>query len=152
VALLRGSNSIYKRTKDIFPAESQGRSSESLRLEATFRSQAGHSRVSLNKLKQSNFAKYKDTTVGFVGQGQVFGDIDVVKKQNYMYSLRVAKANSSLFLIKASSFLQVIGQYGDTFEKLSKACEENDIRLLKQLTTVVFNKWYGNVTQEHQRV
>ena len=51
----------------------------------------------------------KDVTVGYLGRGNVFGDVDVVKKRNYLYTLKVNRAGSVLFKLKRQAFLEYFG-------------------------------------------
>lgn len=51
----------------------------------------------------------KNVTVGYLGKGYVFGDVDVVQKRNYMYTLKVARAGSALFKLKKSVYLEFFG-------------------------------------------
>lgn len=43
----------------------------------------------------------KNIGIGFLGAGNVFGDVDVVLKRNYVYSLKVNKVGSSVYILKA---------------------------------------------------
>jgi CRP-like cAMP-binding protein len=53
---------------------------------------------------KSRVGNYKNISLGYVGPGCVFGVIDVVKKRNYLYTFRAAKAGATLYLLKASAF------------------------------------------------
>lgn len=38
-----------------------------------------------------------NVTVGYLGKGNVFGDVDVVLNRSYLYSLKVNRTGSALF-------------------------------------------------------
>lgn len=65
-------------------------------------------------MRQKNF-NIKNVTVGFLGPGKVFGDVDVVMKRNYMYTLKVNVAGSIIYKLKAESFWRYFAQYKDSF-------------------------------------
>lgn len=79
-----------------------------------------------------------------MGKGNVFGDVDVVQKRNYVYSLKVNRRGSVLFKLKRQIFLDYFGQEREKFKEIKNACFETDFRLMKQLTVAVFGTWYSN--------
>ena len=74
---MRGSNSIFEKTSRLV-----GSKQNSISI--------------LHKVK-----KLKNIGIGFLGAGNVFGDVDVVLKRNYVYSLKVNKVGSSVYILKA---------------------------------------------------
>ena len=79
-------NRIYKRTKSLISAEGEN----------------------FNSIMRDYLKQYKAITVGFLGRGQLFGDIDVIKKRPYSFSLKVNSVGSTAYKIKTSDFFEYI--------------------------------------------
>jgi len=80
-------------------------------------------------------------TLGYLGKGSVFGDIDVVLKRNYQYTLRSDAQGCSAYFLKTSAFHEYFGFYKNSFQQMTRACLEQDLRLMKQLATVTYGMW-----------
>lgn len=61
-------------------------------------------------------------TVGFLGAGNVFGDVDVVLKRNYFYTLKSGAAGSSVYLLKSTAFHKFFAVYKDSYRQMIQAC------------------------------
>ena len=94
--------------------------------------------ISLKKLRANEFVNFKNTTVTCLGQGQIFGEIDVVHKRKYSYTLRCSKNDSKLYLVSAKAFHDILQ---NQIVRVRRNANEADCKLLKQLTAVVFAKW-----------
>ncbi len=73
----------------------------------------------------------------------MFGDLDVIKKRKYSYSLKANRVNSSLYILKASIFIDYFMRSKETFRRIIKITEETDLKLLKTLSANVFSKYSG---------
>lgn len=76
-------------------------------------------------------AKLQNVTVGYLGPGNVFGDVDVVMKRNYMYTLKSNSAGSSVYMLKATAFWKFFAVYKDSFRLIKTECLDCDLRLMK---------------------
>jgi CRP-like cAMP-binding protein len=56
--------------------------------------------------------------MGYLGPGNVFGDADIISKRSYMFSLRVKKEGSSLYLLKSDVFFKFFGQFKENFRAI----------------------------------
>ena len=63
-------------------------------------------RKSLLEKQKSKFnqASIKEVKVGIIGQGQSFGDIDVLRKRKYMYTLRTLSSDCQAYEISVKDF------------------------------------------------
>lgn len=68
-----------------------------------------------NTLKPRN-KTLKAVTVGYLGEGNVFGDIDVVLNRNYMFTLKSNSVDSEVYLLKKESFRKYFIVYKDSFK------------------------------------
>ena len=78
--------------------------------------------INSTKIKSANlrhqFKNISNLTVGYIGIGNVFGDADVIMNRNYLYTLKVATAKSSVYLLKAAHFWKFMPAFKDCFTKL----------------------------------
>jgi CRP-like cAMP-binding protein len=88
--MLRGSKTIYRKT--------------ALLTKTTKRSSLKH-----------KITKMTNITLGFLGKGSVFGDIDVVLKRNYLYTLRSGAQGCSAYFLKTSAFHEYFGFYKNSY-------------------------------------
>ena len=58
--------------------------------------------------------------MGYLGYGNVFGDVDVVLKRNYMFTLKVNTAGSTVYLLKSPSFWKYFAVYKESFKLITK--------------------------------
>ena len=64
---------------------------------------------------KNKVTKMTNITLGFLGKGSVFGDIDVVLKRNYLYTLRSGAQGCSAYFLKTSAFHEYFGFYKNSY-------------------------------------
>lgn len=115
--------------------------------------QQSRERVNFNAMKRTSLDRYKDIKIGIHGCGFVFGEVDtMLKHKTYQYSLRAAKSGSLVYLIDKKDFLKYAKQYPIISDVVNKMVRGKEYQMMKDLTRIVFNKWYADLLQENLKV
>jgi len=110
-------------------------------------------KVSLNVLKKSNIDRYRDIRVSIHGNGFVFGDYEAFTDQAaYQYTLRAVHAGATCYLMEKRDFLKFSRQFSQMGEAVAGSVHEKDMAMMRELTRVVFNRWYTDLLQENMKV
>lgn len=72
-----------------------------------------------------------------------FGDIDVGKNRNYLYTLRTASLNSKLYLFEASSFLSEVTRVAFNANEFFKHRDKLEEKWLNALGKSLTNVYRG---------
>ncbi len=82
-----------------------------------------------------------DITLGFIGPGSVFGDCDVVSKRPFRYTLKSNSMGCKYYVLKAQAFRKYCGHYEESYNHIVDVCLQQDLKLFKQLATIVYGLW-----------
>ena len=108
---------------------------------------------SLNSLKHSNLDRYKDIRISINGRGYVFGHYDAYTHQKkFQYSLRSNRKGAECYVMEKYDFMKFCKQYHTMAKTIESSIYDIDRNMMRQLTRVVFSKWYTDLLQENLKV
>ena len=119
--MLKGGNTVYKRSSQIAEASKTPK----------------HSGI----LRKGGTKQLSDITVGYLGVGNVFGDVDVVLNRPYMFTLQSNETGSQVYWLKKDAYKKYFLQYKESLKLIVQKCLETDRRLMKQLAIVTYGYW-----------
>lgn len=108
--------------------------------------------VNVNLFKDNQTGMLRNLRIGFIGQGQMFGENDAVRGVPYGFSLRTYSASCSLYLIKSETLLSFINNITGMKQQFKGLCEDKTKKQMEDLVRVVFSKWSVNRQQQSQTV
>jgi CRP-like cAMP-binding protein len=68
-----------------------------------------------------------------LGQGKLFGEIDLLFNRPYQFSLRVTENDSAIYTIENIKFESLINKNKDIFSAIIKHCKERNMILIGQI-------------------
>ena len=108
---------------------------------------------SLNTFKLNKIDRYKDIRVSINGHGYVFGDYDAYTGQKtYAYSLRSNRKGAQCYLMEKADFMRFCRSYHAMAKAFDETVYDKDRQMMRDLTRIVFNKWYSELVQENLKV
>ena len=87
------------------------------------------------------------------GCGKVFGDYEAYTGQKtYQYSLRSYRKGAQCYLMDKADFIRFCKSYHAMAKAFDETVYEKDRQMMRDLTRIVFNKWYAELVQENLKV
>ena len=97
--------------------------------------------------------KYRDICISIQGCGFVFGDFEChTDQKTYSYSLRAASAGAVCCLMEKQKFNTFCKQFSLMGDAVQRTVYDKEMIKMRQLTRVVFNRWYSDLLQENLKV